>query len=642
MNENPQSGGDFGKAIAATVLVHLLVAGWFWFDSRRQSPPKKHPAEVAVKQFLVQVDSDGPRVSVEPAGGVFHGPVEVRLRTIDEAGTIYYTTDEKEPTAQSTKYSAPLRVEKTTVLQIIAFDAYGNKSVLYRHRFQIDPAKKQPRLEAHLSPKGPLTAKGSLGVDFVAPASGTCMLRLGGDDALTGELLKESPCEKGKRLAFSVLAKKFPGRQHDISLYLVKAGRKGQKETLSFQTFLVEIERGDEGLYVYPLGGTYRKPVTVRIVRPKTIAVGVSVAGELPPPPSTSAPSEVTVRESGLLALRIAGTTPGKDQLRTFRYTVAPDAPEIHVRDGESKPLVLGSQAKNPHIAWESDIDGRYEIWLGEGDEPEEKPLATGYVMARTPMVTPIEIGKLVSGLNAVTIRVTRAPLPPFMPLSELRRPIEAPKILEATIIPRLGLAKPDPKKVPELTTYEEPERQPDAVNLKKQPETPKKNPLRHFKHVKPKLAKKRRTLDEILRNAPINKDPRRRPTTLDKIVGNIDGSPDSTSPLGQKGNVYAGKVAAKIQRYMTHPASISNGVLRKLKVEILITGIDAKGNVLRFEVYKSSGNTAFDSTARRTIKKFMFTEGGTAKLPEPPQKVLDFINREGLLVVIDGRLISR
>ena len=195
MNESPQSSGDFGKAIGATLVIHLLVAGWFWYDSRHQAAPKRHTIDVAIKQVLVRVDSDGPRIQVEPAGGVFHGPVEVKLRTLDEPGTIHYTTDEKEPTAQSTRYTAPLRFDKTTVLQVIAFDAHGNKSVLYRHRFVIDPTKKLPMLNLTVTPAGPLAPTANLAVAFVAPASGTCALRLGGDDATTGELLTETPCQ---------------------------------------------------------------------------------------------------------------------------------------------------------------------------------------------------------------------------------------------------------------------------------------------------------------------------------------------------------------------------------------------------------------------------------------------------------------
>jgi len=72
--------------------------------------------------------------------------------TMDKTGTIYYTTDGKDPTTQSNVYTEPLLVTQNTTLKFMAVDNAGNPSEIYTEIYTID--KTPPN--AWANPKGGL------------------------------------------------------------------------------------------------------------------------------------------------------------------------------------------------------------------------------------------------------------------------------------------------------------------------------------------------------------------------------------------------------------------------------------------------------------------------------------------------------
>ena len=108
---------------------------------------------------------------------------------------------------------------------------------------------------------------------------------------------------------------------------------------------------------------------------------------------------------------------------------------------------------------------------------------------------------------------------------------------IQVDVIPALGLKEFNPKELPKLVKYEQPELVEDGVNIKK---TPKKaKPIKN-KDPKPKpeerdKKKKKEKLEDIL--SPRDKDPRKKATSLDDIVGDRSGSVFGDDPKGLKGH---------------------------------------------------------------------------------------------------------
>ncbi len=76
---------------------------------------------------------------VEPAGGSFAEPVEVRIEHPDREGTIRYTTDGSSPTSTSTAYDGALMIEADTRLRARFFTDNGRLSRSVDRSFTIDP-----------------------------------------------------------------------------------------------------------------------------------------------------------------------------------------------------------------------------------------------------------------------------------------------------------------------------------------------------------------------------------------------------------------------------------------------------------------------------------------------------------------------
>jgi len=214
--------------------------------------------------------------------------------------------------------------------------------------------------------------------------------------------------------------------------------------------------------------------------------------------------------------------------------------------------------------------------------------------------------------------------------------------MVDASIIPRLGLAKPNPRKFPKLTKYEQPEKAPEAISLKKihkKKKMPKAN--KHKKAQIDRHRKKKPGLDSIL-GAPEDDDKRKRPTALSRIVGSADGSMYSDAIRQKKGNIYAGRVGMAIRRVFKTPPLLSRAQLRRLKVRIRVTRLDITGGVGAYKVVIKSGNTAFDRAAEAAIQAFVPSMGGRKKFPVPDSDTLGYINKKGMVIDLEGKNLAR
>jgi outer membrane biosynthesis protein TonB len=220
-------------------------------------------------------------------------------------------------------------------------------------------------------------------------------------------------------------------------------------------------------------------------------------------------------------------------------------------------------------------------------------------------------------------------------PMSEL-------KFLEVDLVPRLGMKPPDPKELPKLIKYEQPEVVQEAVNVIKPPEVQEPPPPQAPLPMPEEVDKKRpkpRNLDDIL-DAPRDDDPRKRPTALDNIIGSPTGSTYGTDSTGTEVDAVLARLQQEFMKRFVVPSSLSDEELKNLRTKVQIT-IEANGSVSKYKVVQPSRKTSYDDAVEATVKRFMPVEGGSARLPDIPADIRNLINAQGV-IVFDGRRLRR
>ncbi len=216
------------------------------------------------------------------------------------------------------------------------------------------------------------------------------------------------------------------------------------------------------------------------------------------------------------------------------------------------------------------------------------------------------------------------------------------PEVLEAMLIPKLGLKAPSKNEMPRLTKYEQPKKEEDGINVTQDNTNGKPLEFKEFFEKeaqidKRKKKKKRSALDQIV-DAPDEDDPRKRASALDQIVGTADGSVKGEGAVGKAGNIYLGKVTQTVRDNFKVPVFLTADELGALSVEIIFTKMDSQGRILAYRIMRASPNSGFNSAALGAIKRFMPSEGGDQTLPPPDPEMLQLINKHGLLVRLDGK----
>lgn len=218
--------------------------------------------------------------------------------------------------------------------------------------------------------------------------------------------------------------------------------------------------------------------------------------------------------------------------------------------------------------------------------------------------------------------------------------PAQDNEILYAMLIPKLGMKQAEKNKLPRLTKYEQPEKLESGINISR--DNPDGAELNHkaFDHKKAQRDRKRKKAPSLsdLIDAPEDDDPRKRATRLDDIVGSPEGSAFGQGTEAQEGNVYLSQVERAIRTEFKVPVFLSADELKRLVVEIQIRQMDGSGRIVDYKLRRKSNSTAFDSAALEAIKRFVSEEGGSKALPEPKPDMLEYINKRGILVRLEGR----
>ena len=90
-----------------------------------------------IVQWYNEINNAGPLAFANPTGGTYNTDKTVTL-SMNEAGSIYYTTDGSTPTTSSTKYTDPITITAYTVLKFLAVDLANISSPTYTETYTID------------------------------------------------------------------------------------------------------------------------------------------------------------------------------------------------------------------------------------------------------------------------------------------------------------------------------------------------------------------------------------------------------------------------------------------------------------------------------------------------------------------------
>lgn len=212
------------------------------------------------------------------------------------------------------------------------------------------------------------------------------------------------------------------------------------------------------------------------------------------------------------------------------------------------------------------------------------------------------------------------------------------PQVIELKIA-RLGMVEPDPTKLPEIQKYEEPELEEVAVNVEQEPDKTQPLPRQAFMRRKEQLDRRRQRRRKVKNMFNLDDDPRARATAFERIVGRQDGNPYGRGVDQEKFDTYFGKLAFELHRVFNPPTSLSRREIRKQLVRVKLTAMNSDGTIVSYRIMRRARHRGFTMAGEAALRMFMPAEGGQLRLPRPDAAILEFVNKRGIIIDLDGRL---
>jgi hypothetical protein len=136
--------------------------------------------------------------TASPAGGTYATTQSVTLTTTTGGATIYYTTNDTEPTTGSTPYTTPISISVTTTLKAFAVKAGMNDSAIMTAEYTISSGT-DPGTDPGQGTKPTITTSGLTNGTVGIPYSFT--LQATGDTPITWFLSEDTPLPAGLELS---------------------------------------------------------------------------------------------------------------------------------------------------------------------------------------------------------------------------------------------------------------------------------------------------------------------------------------------------------------------------------------------------------------------------------------------------------
>lgn len=224
------------------------------------------------------------------------------------------------------------------------------------------------------------------------------------------------------------------------------------------------------------------------------------------------------------------------------------------------------------------------------------------------------------------------------LPESRLQRrepepdPVSAVSVLQAELMPALGMREQDPKVLPKLQTYEQKEIVEDGVNLDRDNTPPPEELKKRFDARKAKMDRRVRSAKDLLDFE--DDDPRRRATKVADIVGVADGDVAGRGSQARPGSVYLRQLQRELEKNFRVPTYLSAAQLSSLQVRVRIRRMGPDGSIEEYDIQRLSGNRGFDDAAVALLNQYVPDEKGKKRLPVPSPEVLRYINATGRLKI--------
>ncbi|MTK64581.1 MAG: M6 family metalloprotease domain-containing protein, partial [Methanobacterium sp.] len=258
---------------------------------------------------IYTLDFTSPNASANPKGGVFNKTQQVTLN-MDEAGTIYYSTDGSTPDGSMT-YFYPINIYRDNVLKFFAMDLAGNTSPVYTENYHIDVTPP----EVYSNPSGG-SFNTTQNVVLTMSEAGTIYYTLNGETPTTSSSQYTGPITINNTTTLKYLAVDQVGNPSQIysQLYTIDTKAPYLSATPSSGTYNINktviINMNEYGTIYYTLNGTnpsnksyrYKGPI---IISNNTVLkyFGVDLAGN----PSKVYTQNYTINKN---VLRVIHTTP--------------------------------------------------------------------------------------------------------------------------------------------------------------------------------------------------------------------------------------------------------------------------------------------------------------------------------------------
>ncbi len=140
--DDPSTPADEGARQGDRLFVKVWdpVARQEW-DGLALAPPTWSPG-ARLSLGLAAADRTPPSVSAAPSGGTYGAPLAVTLTatdTVDPDPVVYVTLEGGDPRATGSRYTGPVRIDRSAELRYVAVDAAGNAGPVAVGRYVIDP-----------------------------------------------------------------------------------------------------------------------------------------------------------------------------------------------------------------------------------------------------------------------------------------------------------------------------------------------------------------------------------------------------------------------------------------------------------------------------------------------------------------------
>ena len=260
-----------------------------------------------INQWYDEMNNAGPLAFANPRGGSYNTDKVVTL-SMNEDGSIYYTTDGSVPTISSTKYTNPITITTTTVLKFFAVDLANISSPMYTETYTID--KLAPTASADLQSGIYHTLK-SVTLSAADNLDTNPLIYYSIDNGLTWK-------NQAKTVTINL-------KQGITKLMFYAIDSAGNECTTKTNTYTIDTTQPTAS--ANPTGGSYNTDKIVTLSMNKDGSIYYTTDGSVPTTSSTKYTNPITITTTTVLKFFAVDLANISSQIYTETYNIDKVAP---------------------------------------------------------------------------------------------------------------------------------------------------------------------------------------------------------------------------------------------------------------------------------------------------------------------------